>query len=63
MSDYDISMYENQIYSDIYDYMDYKRKSELLINLNAIKICEFFSQYLIFDLPEKEYSSEDEEYI
>ena len=55
--DFMIAMYEADIYHDMLDYMYYKKDSELLINLNATKICAFFSQYLTFKMPN------DDQYI
>jgi hypothetical protein len=55
--DFLISMCEADIYNDLLDYMEYKKHSELLMNLNAVKISDFFSQFITFKIPE------DEEFI
>ena len=56
-TDFLISMCEADIYNDLMDYMEYKERSELLINLDAGKISDFFSQFITFKIPE------DEEFI
>ena len=53
-TDFLISMCEADIYNDLMDYMEYKERSELLINLNADKISDFFSQFITFKIPEEE---------
>ena len=49
-----IPFYEAEIYDNLFDYMDYKKDSYLLINLDAQKILDFFSQYLSFKIDEEE---------
>ena len=62
-----ISMYNADIYNDLLDYMEYKNRSELLMNLNAGDISKFFSQFLTFNIPNEEEFIEnytdDDEYI
>jgi len=52
--DFLMSMREADIYNELLDYMEYKKTSELLINLNAGKISDFFSQFITFKIPEEE---------
>ena len=61
--DFIISMHEADIYNDLLDFRDYTKDSELLINLDANKICNFFSQYITFKIPEEDtFIESDDEY-
>lgn len=64
--DFLISMYEADIYNDLLDYMEYKKDSELLINIDATKVADFFLQFISFKIPQRDDFIEDDtdyEYI
>ena len=58
----DIELYENNIYNDLFDYVDYIKNSHLFINLDTIKVSNFFNKYLYFDLKDEQAPGTDEEY-
>jgi len=58
--DFLISMYQADVYDSLLDYMEYKKDSILLINLNANKISKFFDQFTTFKIPEVEDTIEND---
>ena len=58
--DFLISMYQADVYDSLLDYMEYKKYSILLINLNANKISKFFDQFTTFKITEVEDTIEND---
>lgn len=57
------NQYEGDIFNDVWDYMDYKKDSELFYNINYIKMVNFFSTYVVDYKENKQWvvDSDDEE--
>ena len=61
----DTLMYESEIFNELYDLMEYNKRSILFENLDVFKINNFFNEFIYFDLDntdesEEEYDSLDE---
>jgi len=69
MSDYeeeDPSMYEAEIFNEVYDLMEYHKSSVLLENLDVFKVYKFFNNYIYFDINRESYNEDamnDDYYI
>lgn len=56
---YEKARHESEIWSELWDYMDYTRDSYLLLNINMNDIDKFFSQFISFDTIQYDFTDEE----
>tara|TARA_B110000208_G_scaffold187144_1_gene244733 strand:- start:246 stop:464 length:219 start_codon:yes stop_codon:yes gene_type:complete len=52
---------ESDVFNDVWDYMDYKKDSELFYNINYIKMVNFFTTYVVGYKEDKQWGEEEDD--
>ena len=52
---------ESDVFNDVWDYMDYKKDSELFYNINYIKMVNFFTTYVVDYKEDKQWGGDEDD--